>query len=44
MLPMDLLSPLFARFALSARVFYTGALCGIVGMGLGFFFGTTMNE
>jgi len=31
MLPMDLLSPLFARFALSARVFYSGALCGIVG-------------
>jgi AraC-like DNA-binding protein len=29
-LSMDLLSPLFARFMLSARVFYTGALCGIV--------------
>lgn len=28
--PMDLLSPLFARFTLSARVFYSGALCGIV--------------
>lgn len=27
---MDLLSPLFARFTLSARVFYTGALCGVV--------------
>src|SRR5258705_12093152 len=27
---MDLLSPLFTRFTLSARVFYTGALCGIV--------------
>jgi AraC-like DNA-binding protein len=27
---MDLLSPLFARFSLSARVFYSGALCGIV--------------
>lgn len=26
----DLLSPLFARFTLSARVFYSGALCGIV--------------
>jgi AraC-like DNA-binding protein len=26
---MDQLSPLFARFTLSARVFYTGALCGI---------------
>jgi AraC-like DNA-binding protein len=27
---MDLLSPLFNRFTLSARVFYSGALCGIV--------------
>lgn len=27
---MDQLSPLFARFTLSARVFYTGELCGIV--------------
>ena len=27
---MDLLSPLFSRFTLSARVFYTGALCGVV--------------
>ena len=27
---MDLLSPLFTRFTLSARVFYSGALCGIV--------------
>ncbi len=27
---MDLLSPLFNRFSLSARVFYSGALCGIV--------------
>jgi AraC-like DNA-binding protein len=27
---MDLLSPLFTRFTLSARVFYTGALCGVV--------------
>lgn len=27
---MDPLSPLFKRFSLSARVFYTGALCGIV--------------
>jgi AraC-like DNA-binding protein len=27
---MDPLSPLFARFTLSAEVFYTGALCGIV--------------
>ena len=27
---MDQLSPLFSRFTLSARVFYTGALCGIV--------------
>ena len=27
---MDLLSPLFARFSLSARVFYTGTLCGMV--------------
>ncbi len=27
---MALLSPLFTRFTLSARVFYTGALCGIV--------------
>ena len=26
----DPLSPLFARFTLSARVFYSGALCGIV--------------
>ncbi len=26
---MDSLSPLFDRFALSARVFYSGALCGI---------------
>ena len=26
---MDLLSPLFNRFTLSARVFYSGALCGI---------------
>lgn len=26
---MDLLSPLIARFTLSARVFYTGALCGV---------------
>jgi len=25
---MDLLSPLFSRFSLSARVFYSGALCG----------------
>lgn len=27
---MDLLSPLFSRFTLSARVFYAGAFCGIV--------------
>lgn len=27
---MDLLSPLIKRFTLNARVFYTGALCGIV--------------
>jgi len=27
---MDLLSPLFARFTLSARVFHTGVLCGVV--------------
>jgi AraC-like DNA-binding protein len=27
---MDPLSPLFKRFTLSARVFYSGALCGIV--------------
>lgn len=27
---MDSLSPLFKRFTLSARVFYSGALCGIV--------------
>ena len=27
---MDALSPLFNRFTLSARVFYSGALCGIV--------------
>lgn len=26
----DFLSPLFARFTLSARVFYSGALCGVV--------------
>lgn len=26
---MDKLSPLFSRFALSARVFYSGSLCGI---------------
>ena len=26
---MDLLSPLFARFSLSARIFYTGTLCGM---------------
>lgn len=36
---MDLLSPLFTRFTLSARVFYSGALCGIVdfdnGQGIG---------
>ena len=25
---MDLLSPLFARFSLSARIFYTGTFCG----------------
>lgn len=37
---MDLLSPLFSRFALHARVFYSGALCGAVDFdhsrGLGF--------
>ena len=27
---MDRLSPLFARFSLSANVFYSGALCGVV--------------
>jgi AraC-like DNA-binding protein len=27
---MDLLSPLLSHFTLSARVFYTGALCGVV--------------
>ena len=27
---MDALSPILARFALSARVFYSGALCGVV--------------
>ena len=26
---MDLLSPLFRRFTMSARVFYSGALCGV---------------
>jgi AraC-like DNA-binding protein len=31
--PMDLLSPLFSRFTLSARVFYSGALCGIADFG-----------
>lgn len=37
---MDPLSPLIARFALNARVFYSGALCGAVdfdhSLGLGF--------
>jgi AraC-like DNA-binding protein len=28
---MDILSPFFARFTLSARVFYSGLLCGISG-------------
>jgi AraC-like DNA-binding protein len=30
---MDPLSPLFNRFTLSARVFYSGALCGVVDFG-----------
>jgi hypothetical protein len=28
---VDRLSPLFAQFALSARVFYSGRLCGVSG-------------